>query len=91
MDELVTFDEFRILKDQLNENKEKEEKIITEDIIADSSDSEKEDEENYGETAKTEALGNILLISLLDLNFGPEGFLDQHMDPNLKLKKNGPN
>ena len=67
MDELVTFDEFRILKDQLAENKEKEEKIITEDINADSSDSEKEDDENYGETAKTEALGNVLLISLVEL------------------------
>ena len=58
MDELVTYDEYRVLKDQLDESKQKEEKIITEDIIEDSSDSE-DDEGNALEDVKTEEIGNI--------------------------------
>ena len=44
--ELVTYDEYRVLKDQLNEKKRSEENIITEDVIKqqDSSDSEDDDE-----------------------------------------------
>ena len=57
--ELVTYDEYRVLKDQLVEKRESEESKITEDLIKqqDLSDSE-DDDEGSGVDAKTEALGN---------------------------------
>ena len=67
MDELVTYDEYRVLKDQLDESKQKEEKIITEDIIEDSSDSE-DDEGNALEDVKTEEIGNIYKTFNLKIN-----------------------
>jgi hypothetical protein len=60
-EQLVAYDEYRVLKEQLNEQKEKEEKIITEDIFLDLTDDEN-DEENLGEDTKTEELGKIYLL-----------------------------
>ena len=67
MDELVTYDEYRVLKDQLDENKQKEENKITEDIIEESSDSE-DDEGNATEDVKTEEIGNIYKKFNLKIN-----------------------
>ena len=56
--ELVTYDEYRLLKDQLDEKKASEEKIITEDLVTqqDLSDSDTDDDENSGVDALTEAI-----------------------------------
>ena len=101
--ELVSFDEYRILKEQLAEKKETEENKITKDIQPYLTDSDEEDEESESEEidAKTEVLhdkeihsNDTFLYHVNELNLDEKTvtneiarFIDKNEKENFKLRE----
>ena len=100
MSELVTYDEFRVFKDQLNEKKGSEENKITEDLIKQQASSDSEDDDDNEEVDAVEALDEkevfshdtfLYHVNELDLEEktitnGIAKFIDEKDRKNFKLK-----